>query len=62
MENYSLAQEVGRGKYSVVYKGRRKQSTEYLAIKSVDKDRRARVINEVSFNLYIIKNKFYFIL
>ncbi len=51
MENYSLSQELGRGKYSVVYKGRKRLSTEYLAIKSVDKERRSRVINEVFQNI-----------
>lgn len=48
MENYSLSQEIGKGKLSVVYKGRKKKSTEYVAIKSVDKECRNKVINEVS--------------
>jgi serine/threonine-protein kinase ULK4 len=48
MNNYSLTEEIGRGNYSVVYKGRRKQSIEYYAIKSVEKQNKEKVLNEVS--------------
>lgn len=47
MNNYHIYEEIGRGKYSVVYKGRRKKSVEYLAVKSVEKSRRKKVLNEV---------------
>lgn len=48
MQNFSLTEEIGRGKYSVVYKGRRKKSIEYYAIKSVEKQNKDKVLNEVS--------------
>jgi serine/threonine-protein kinase ULK4 len=35
MNNYSLTEEIGRGNYSIVYKGRKKKTIEYYAIKSV---------------------------
>jgi serine/threonine-protein kinase ULK4 len=48
MNNYSLTEEIGRGKFSVVYKGRKKKTIEYYAIKSVQKENKAKVLNEVS--------------
>ena len=47
MNNYALTEEIGRGKYSIVYKGRKKQTIEYYAIKSVEKVHREKVLNEV---------------
>ncbi len=49
MNNYTLTEEIGRGKYSVVYKGRKKNSIEYYAIKGVEKQNRQKVLNEVIF-------------
>ena len=48
MNNFHLYEEIGHGKHSTVYKGRRKFSIEYLAVKSVDKSKRSRVMNEVA--------------
>lgn len=48
MDNYQIYDEIGRGKYSVVYKGRLKNSIEYVAVKSVDKVHKAKVVNEVN--------------
>lgn len=56
MNNFHIFEEIGRGKYSVVYKvialisaqGRRKKTIEYVAVKSVEKSRRKKVLNEVS--------------
>jgi len=48
MDNYHIYEEIGRGHNSVVYKGREKKSIGYVAIKSVDKSCKARVMNEVS--------------
>ena len=42
MNNYHIYDEIGKGKYSVVYKGRRKKSIEYLAVKSTEKSRRKK--------------------
>mmetsp|Transcript_8196 Transcript_8196/g.16118 ORF Transcript_8196/g.16118 Transcript_8196/m.16118 type:complete len:1213 (+) Transcript_8196:4271-7909(+) len=47
MNNYHIYEEIGRGKHSTVYKGRRKKTIEYVAVKSVDKSRRKKVLNEV---------------
>ena len=44
----SIYETVGRGKHSTVYKGRKKQTIHYYAIKSVEKDQKARVLQEVS--------------
>ena len=47
MNNYHLYDVIGTGKYSVVYKGRKKKSIEYTAIKSMEKSRRKKLLNEV---------------
>lgn len=47
MNNYHIYDEIGRGKASVVYKGRKKKTIEYLAVKSVEKHRRNKILNEV---------------
>lgn len=47
MNNYHIYEEVGRGKYSVVYKGRIKKSIKYVAVKSVERSRRKKLMNEV---------------
>lgn len=48
MDDFKIYEDViGRGKHSVVYKGRKKQSLEYFAIKSVDKLDKNKVFNEV---------------
>lgn len=47
MNNYHIYEEVGRGKYSVVYKGRIKKNIKYVAVKSVERSRRRKLMNEV---------------
>ncbi|KAL3634568.1 hypothetical protein CASFOL_021622 [Castilleja foliolosa] len=47
MNHYHIYEAIGRGKYSTVYKGRKKKSVEYYAIKSVDKSHRSKVLQEV---------------
>jgi serine/threonine-protein kinase ULK4 len=49
MNNYHIYEEVGRGKHSVVYKGRKKKTIEYVAVKSVEKSRKKKVNSEVPF-------------
>ena len=39
--------EIGQGRHSVVYKGRKKQTIKYVAIKSVEKDQREKITREV---------------
>ena len=46
MNNYHIS-EIGRSKNSVVYKGRIKNTIEYLAIKSSEKAYKSKVMNEV---------------
>lgn len=43
MDNYQLFEEIARGRYSTVYKGREKKTVRYVAIKSINKQRLARV-------------------
>ena len=47
----SIYEAIGRGKHSVVYKGRKKKTIQYYAIKSVDKSQKARVLQEVRAHL-----------
>ncbi|XP_022760483.1 serine/threonine-protein kinase RUNKEL isoform X2 [Durio zibethinus] len=47
MNHYHIYEAIGRGKYSTVYKGRKKKTIEYFAIKSVDKSQRSKVLQEV---------------
>ncbi|CAH0515959.1 unnamed protein product [Peronospora belbahrii] len=49
MENYHIYDEIGRGTDSFVYKARRKQSIEYVAVKSTTKSRMDKILNEVPF-------------
>lgn len=48
MNNYHLYEEIGHGKHSTVYKGRQRGTIQYVAIKSVDKTKRSRVLTEVA--------------
>eukprot|EP00667_Euglena_gracilis_P025346 EG_transcript_29712 len=47
MQNYQIYEEIGKGKFSTVYKGRKKRSIDYYAVKSIEKSQRAKVLNEV---------------
>ncbi|KAF8394503.1 hypothetical protein HHK36_020713 [Tetracentron sinense] len=47
MNQYHIYEAIGRGKYSTVYKGRKKKTIEYFAIKSVDKSHKSKVLQEV---------------
>jgi len=46
MNNYHLYEEIGRGKFSVVYKSRYKRTLQYYAIKSIEKSRKKITANE----------------
>lgn len=67
MNNFHIYEEVGRSKYSVVYKvshpyslivvqGRKKKSIDYVAVKSIEKSRRKKVLNEVRI-FHSLKNR-----
>ncbi|XP_072009526.1 serine/threonine-protein kinase ULK4 isoform X2 [Engystomops pustulosus] len=47
MENYILYEEIGKGSKSVVYKGRRKGTINFVAILCIDKSKRAEITNWV---------------
>ncbi|XP_075506711.1 LOW QUALITY PROTEIN: serine/threonine-protein kinase RUNKEL-like [Primulina tabacum] len=47
MNHYHIYEAIGRGKFSTVYKGRKKKTIDYFAIKSVDKTHRTKVLQEV---------------
>jgi len=49
MENFILYEEIGRGKDSIVYKGRRKGTINFLAILCVEKEARSAITNWVGF-------------
>eukprot|EP00927_Polykrikos_kofoidii_P079150 TRINITY_DN7594_c0_g2_i1.p1 TRINITY_DN7594_c0_g2~~TRINITY_DN7594_c0_g2_i1.p1 ORF type:complete len:1431 (-),score=274.40 TRINITY_DN7594_c0_g2_i1:55-4347(-) len=48
MNNYHLNEEIGHGKFSIVYKGRKRHTIRYVAVKSIEKNRRDKVMVEVS--------------
>jgi serine/threonine protein kinase len=50
MDRYHIYEEIGKGNYSQVYKGREKKKIEYVAIKRVDKN----MMNNVSHFPYIL--------
>ncbi|CAN0855962.1 Serine/threonine-protein kinase RUNKEL [Linum grandiflorum] len=47
MNRFHVYEAIGRGKCSTVYKGRKKKTIEYYAIKSVDKSQKRKVLHEV---------------
>ncbi len=46
MEKYHIYEELGKGRFAQVFKGRERRSVEYVAIKRVDKSRMAHVSSE----------------
>jgi len=48
MDRYHVYEELGAGTHSQVFKGRRKKSIEYVAIKRVDKRKIDNVIQEIN--------------
>lgn len=48
MKNYHIYEEVGKGKYSVVYKARKKSTIEYVAVKSIERSRKKKLMEEVA--------------
>ncbi|CBY32867.1 unnamed protein product [Oikopleura dioica] len=47
MENYIIYEEIGKGEATTVYKGRRKETINFVAVLSIQKSRRAAVTNWV---------------
>ena len=55
MNEYHIYEELGKGTQSVVYKGRKHKSVEYVAVKSVEKKQMDKVLHEVQV-LYRVKH------
>ena len=47
MDKYHIYEEIGKGEFSQVFKGREKKKIEYVAIKRVDKSMMSKIVNEV---------------
>ncbi|CAI5993122.1 unnamed protein product [Closterium sp. NIES-65] len=47
MNQYHIYDQIGKGRHSVVYKGRKKKTVQYFAIKSIEKCEKPRVLQEV---------------
>lgn len=47
MDNFRVIEEIGKGKFSTVYKARKRKTIQYAAVKQVDKFHKAKVENEV---------------
>lgn len=47
MDKYHIYEEIGKGEFSQVFKGREKKKIEYVAIKRVDKSIMPQIVNEV---------------
>jgi serine/threonine-protein kinase ULK4 len=47
MDKYHIYEEIGKGEFSQVFKGREKKKIEYVAIKRVEKGMMNKVVNEV---------------
>ncbi len=47
MNNFHIYEVIGKGESTVVYKGRKKKSVEYIAVKSLEKNKKKKVLNEV---------------
>lgn len=43
MDKYHIYEEIGKGEFSIVYKGREKKQIEYVAIKRIEKSMMAKV-------------------
>ena len=46
MNKYHIYEEQAKGKYSVIFKARRKKKLEFVAIKRMDKSRKQKILNE----------------
>jgi serine/threonine-protein kinase ULK4 len=55
MNDFHIYEEIGQGRHSTVYKGRKKASITYVAIKSVDKKQMDKVLREVKI-IYRLKH------
>ena len=54
IEDYHTLEAIGKGKYSMVYKARRRKTIRYYAIKKVEKGQRSRVKRDFLFSRAVI--------
>lgn len=47
MEKYHIYEEIGKGGFSQVFKGREKKKIEYVAIKRIEKSVMSKIVSEV---------------
>ena len=47
MDNFQIYEEIGKGSSSVVYKGRKRKTIEYAAVKCIEKHHKQKVFTEV---------------
>ena len=48
MNNYIIYEELGKGAHSVVHKGRKKRSVDFVTLKSFTKSKKDRLLNEAA--------------
>ncbi|KAJ1482244.1 hypothetical protein T484DRAFT_1804611 [Baffinella frigidus] len=46
MNDYQIIQDIGRSKHAMVYKGRKKKSIQFFALKCVDKSEKGKIMRE----------------
>ena len=49
MNDYQIIQDIGRSKHAMVYKGRKKKTIQFFALKCVDKSQKHKIMREVRF-------------
>ena len=49
MNDYQIIQDIGRSKHAMVYKGRKKKTIQFFALKCVDKSQKQKIMREVRF-------------
>ena len=54
MEKYHIYDEIGKGNFSQVFKGREKKKIEYVAIKRVDKSMMNKVLYRTVFTFLCV--------
>ena len=58
MDKYHIYEEIGKGDFSIVYKGREKKKIEYVAIKRIEKSMMTKVSSKISNDLSV-SNPYY---
>lgn len=60
MDKYHIYEEIGKGEFSQVFKGREKKKIEYVAIKRIEKSMMAKVsLLNAPFSLKLTKDSYF---